>query len=291
MIRKRRWLFAFVAAVLACAAFAGRLVLAQFDSDSYRRGPDGLIHSVPERPTDLADRHGTPEWEVDPNFKNDNFTFVRIHYHSWRYSDSWLTDFPDSDLNFSFRLQQMTSLKVNPHPIRIKLTDDALFDYPFIYMLEVGTLTFTEEEIPPLRKYLLNGGFLMVDDFWGVRAWENFERELKRVFPDRETEDLDISHPIFHCVFDLKEKPQIPGIDEALKYKGTGRTWEREDAKEPHYRALKDDKGRIMVLVCQNTDLGDGWEREGEDEWYFHEFSEKKGYPMGINIIFYAMTH
>ena len=77
----------------------------------------------------------------------------------------------------------------------------------------------------------------------------------------------------------------------AQRYRGTGITWEREDAKEPHYRAIFDDKGRMVVMICHNTDNGDGWEREGEDEWYFREFSEKKAYPLGINIIFYAMTH
>jgi hypothetical protein len=248
--------------------------------------------------TDLSDRHGVGEWPVDAHFKNDLFTFCRIEYQNREdlggrryYQDSWLTDFPDSDLNFSFRLQQLTSLKVNPDPVRIRLTDEKLFDYPFIYMLEVANLEFTDEEIPILRKYLLNGGFLMVDDFWGVAAWESFHDQMKRVFPDREPVDLDLSHPIFHCVFDLKEKPQVPGIDFAVRHKDPLIQYERPDAKGAHYRAYYDDKGRIMALICQNTDLGDGWEREGEDEWYFHEYSEKRGYPMGVNIVFYAMTH
>jgi Domain of unknown function (DUF4159) len=239
----------------------------------------------------LTDRHGTPEWEVDPQFKSDVFTFVRIKWRSWRYSDTWLTDYPDSDLNFSFRLQQLTSLKVEPKPKILSLTDDELFDYPFIYMLEVGSLSFTEEEVAALRRYLLNGGFLMVDDFWGEQAWENFYQEIKRVFPEREPIELDLTHKIFHCVYDLKELPQIPGIDTFLMYRDPKHTWERNDAKEVHYRGIFDDKGRMMVIICQNTDLGDGWEREGEDETYFREFSEKKAYPLGINIIFWAMTH
>lgn len=240
---------------------------------------------------DLSDRHGVAEWEVDPQFKSDLFTFVRIQWTSSRWYATWLTDFPDSDLNFSFRLQQLTSLKVDPHPIALRLTDDKLFDYPFIYMLEVRTLIFSDEEVVALRRYLLNGGFLMVDDFWGEGAWRSFHAQMQRVFPDREPEDLDITHPIFHCVFDLKEKPQVPGITHAQRLKGTGMTWEQDDAKESHFRAYYDDKKRMVAMICQNTDLGDGWEREGEDEWYFREFSEKKAYPMGINIIFYAMTH
>jgi len=152
-------------------------------------------------------------------------------------------------------------------------------------------MSLGEQEVENLREYLLNGGFLMFDDFWGYDAWNNVYYEIKRVFPDREPIDLPIDHPIFHIVFDLKEKPQIPSIHHAVANRGTGITWEREDARVVHYRGIFDDKGRLMVLVCQNTDLGDGWEREGESEWYFREFAEKKAYPMGINIIFYVMTH
>jgi hypothetical protein len=249
-------------------------------------------------PQDLStDRNGVPDWQVDLHFKSDVFTFVRVRYSSgYGYGrrgrwGSWLTDYPDSDLNFSFRLQQMTSLKVDPVPKVIELTDDALFDYPFIYMLECGSLEFTDEEVVALRRYLLNGGFLMVDDFWGEAEWNNFYHEIKRVFPEREPVELPLEHKLFHCVFDLKEKPQIPSINVAIYGRAEGRTWEREDAKEVHYKALFDDKGRMMAIICHNTDLGDGWEREGEDEWYFREFSEKRAYPMGINIVYWAMTH
>jgi len=194
-------------------------------------------------------------------------------------------------LNFSFRLHQLTSMEVNPDGVVLELTDPKLFDYPFIYIVEPGRLVFSAEEVKILRRYLLNGGFLMVDDFWGEDEWYNFYREIKRVFPNREPRELNLNHPIFHAVFDLKEKPQIPSIGVALQGRNYGITWEREDARVPHYKAIYDDKGRIMSIICHNTDLGDGWEREGEDEWYFREFSEKKAYPLGINIVFYAMTH
>jgi hypothetical protein len=240
----------------------------------------------------------TPEWSIDSPFKKDVFTFVRIRYHGngRRYfrgsgAGTWWIDFPDSDLNFSYRLQQMTSLKVDPNCRVLEITDPELFDYPWIYIVEPGGLRFTEEEVPILERYLLNGGFLMVDDFWGEAEWDNFYQEIKRVFPNREPEDLPLSHPIFSCVFTLKEKPQIPNIDIGVRSQYTGVTWERYDAKEVHYRAIFDDKHRIMVMICHNTDLGDGWEREGENEYYFREFSEKKAYPLGINIVFYAMTH
>jgi hypothetical protein len=248
----------------------------------------------------------TPTWTNAPAFQKDVFTFVRLKYsvngkygygHT-RPDDRWLIDAPDSDLNFSFRLQQMTSLKVNPDGLFLEIMDKDLFNYPFVYIVEPGRLTFSPEEAKTLRKYLMNGGFLMADDFWGeteyrgkANEWGNFYQEMKLVFPDREPVELDISHPIFHCVYDLTIKPQIPGLPHAIKNQGTGITWEREDAKEVHYRAFLDDKGRIMAILCHNTDLGDGWEREGEYEFYFRDFSEKYAYPMGINIIFYAMTH
>src|SRR5438309_6966770 len=165
---------------------------------------------------------GTPVWTNDASFPKDVFTFVRIKYDvngKYGYGHTpggpkkrWLIDAPDSDLNLSFRLQQMTSIKVNPEGLFLELTDKELFDYPFIYIVEPGRLTFTEEEAAILRRYLLNGGFLMVDDFWGEREWRNFQKELKSVFPDRESVPLPLQHPVFHCVFDLQKKPQVPGL-------------------------------------------------------------------------------
>jgi len=131
-----------------------------------------------------------------------------------------------------------------------------------------------------------------VDDFWGEENWDYFEREvLKRVFPERQAVELPLEHPIFHCVYDLKEKPQIPNVMQGTRSRETGVTWETPDGKTPHYRAIFDDKGRMMALICHNTDLGDGWEEEATDPYYFKEFSEKKAYPLGINIVYYVMTH
>lgn len=248
------------------------------------------------------DRGGIPRWELDPKFSKDLFTFVRIKYTSstsrgrrgWGGWEKWTTDFPDSDLNFSFRLQQLTSLKVDPDGKILELTDQDLCNYPFIYIVEPGLMDLTEGEVSGLRHYLLNGGFLMVDDFWGEDEWDNFYENIKRVFPDREPVELEMDHPIFSCVFPLKvekNKLQVPAINFGMWSEQSGVTWERSDAREVHFKAIFDDKNRIMVMICHNTDNGDGWEREGVSEYYFHEFSEKKAYPLGINIVFYAMTH
>jgi hypothetical protein len=291
MTRRR----AILLAMPLLVAIASGLAVAQ-----YRRGYGGRMPG--QMP---ADRAGVPNWKVDERFKHDVFTFVRVQYESggWRgggfgggrryrggWGGGWATDWPDSDLNFSFRLQQLTSMKVNPDPIYLRLTDPKLFDYPFLYMIEPGALSFSEDEVVALRRYLLNGGFLMVDDFWGDYQWENFYNQIKLVFPDREPEELDVSHEIFRCVYPLKEKPQVPSIH---TWQYSGMSWENHGpgSQTVHYKAIFDDNKRMMVIICHNTDLGDGWEREAENEDYFHEFSEKKSYPMGINIVTYAMTH
>jgi hypothetical protein len=239
-----------------------------------------------------VDRNGVPEWKNDEQFKSDVFTFVRIQYDSFgggrgRGGGNWATDFPDSDLNFSYRLHELTSLEVDPNGKILRLTDDELFDYPFIYIIEPGRMELSDEEVNCLRRYLLNGGFLMVDDFWGEEEYATLYENMKRVFPSREPVELPLEHEIFHCVYDLKKKPQVPSIHAWYN----GYTYERPDAQEAHYKGIFDDEGRMMVIICHNTDLGDGWEREGMDPQYFKEMSEKWSYPMGINIITYAMTH
>ncbi len=243
-----------------------------------------------------GERAGVPEWEVNDAFRPDVFTFVRIAYSSYsdgysRWGKKWRIDHPSSDLNFSYRLEELTSLKVDPDGKIVTLTDPSLFDYPFVYLIEPGEMVLREEERKALRKYLLGGGFMMIDDFWGVNEYENLRLELSRVFPDREPREIPLEHPIFNFVFPLKQKPQIPNVDRGTKSQFDGLTFERPDAQTPFYKGMWDDKGRLMMVICHNTDLGDGWEWEGANHYYFKEFSEKKAYPLGINIVMYALTH
>ncbi len=245
------------------------------------------------RPMPSRDEFAT--WEIDPAFEDDVFTFVRIQYDSFGsfgWWSRWDNDFPDGDWNFSYRLQEMTSLQVNPMSKVMELTDPDLVNYPFVYMAGVGKITMSKLEQEAFRKYLLNGGFVMMDDFWSQESIDNVMMEMKGVFPDIEPIELTIDHPIFHNVYDLKELPQVVDI----------RTWREGYLYEhrhgysggdegPHFWAYFDGYGRMMALLCHNNDLGDGWEREGENHEYFLRFSEKMSYPMGINIITYALTH
>jgi hypothetical protein len=251
-----------------------------------------------EVPQHSYDRAGnlleTPNWTNAPGFEKDVFTFVRIKRQRSNYKSGnwWWTDTPDSDLNLSFRLQQVTSMKVNPDGRYLWLTEKELAEYPFIYMVEPGTLTFDDDEVRALRKYLLNGGFLWMDDFWGDAEWEGMAEELKKVFPDRDFVELPLTHPIYHCVFEIKAKDQVPNIGRgsAQEYQPDFPIWEN-GGREVHHRAIFDDKGRMMVLATHDTDNGDGWEREGENHYYFEHFSEKTAYPLAVNVLFYVMTH
>ena len=231
---------------------------------------------------------GAPGWLKSYEFLQQEFTFVRINYTSSndRGRGRWSTDYPDADLNLSSQLAVQTSLKVDPKGKVMKLTDPKLSGLPFIYLCEPGDIHLTDEEIKGLRAYLEDGGFLMIDDFWGEREWQNLRNQLARVFPSVRIKTLPQEHEIFHCAFDLKEQPQVVGLSAFM----AGRLTERIDAEKAHFRAIFDDEGRMQVLICHNTDLADGWERADVDARYFKDYSQKLAYPMGINAIFFALT-
>lgn len=250
--------------------------------DNYR----GRYSNLRVRPVDT---YIEPMWPENKEFRHDVFTFARLRYTSHRDvwgQPQWSVDFPDSDMNFSYRLKEVTSLEVNPVPVIVDLATDDIFRYPFLYLIEPGQIALTDQEVENFRKYLARGGFVMVDDFWGEREWDAFADEMKRVFPEKEIVDLPLEHPIFNIVYQIKEKPMIPSIG----FFNRGYDSDRGEATHANYRAILDDQGRVQVMICHNTDLGDGWEREGESNEYFERYSVKFAYPLGINIVVYAMT-
>lgn len=271
---KRR--LAFIAALMLLVSAT---VIAQFSGRRSRRA---------------TNRSEYPMWEVDPAFQDDCFTFVRIEYGSSgrRGGGGWSNDYPDGDWNFSYRLQELTSMKVDPNGRVLRLTDPELYDFPFIYMSNVQGMYLSSAEAACLRKYLLNGGFLMADDFWTPRAWRHVKREMTTVFPGRKPRELTLDHEIFHLVYDLKEMPRVPSIF-AWRDGHMFEYWhgDPEGDEDSHFQGYFDDNGRLMALFCHNNDIGDGWEREGENHEYFEKFSVKVSYPLGINIVTYAMTH
>lgn len=240
-------------------------------------------------------RSDYPTWKVDPEFEHDVFTFVRIRFDSlgsFGWWSRWDNDYPDGDWNFSYRLQQLTALKVAPESKLFRFTDDELLDYPFAYMAGVGKMTLSQREEAAMRRYLLNGGFVMMDDFWTPDAWAHVSRVMRGVFPNLRPRELSIDHEIFHCVYELDRLPQVVDI----KTWSEGYDFEHwhgpsRGDESPHFWAYYDPNGRMMALLCHNNDLGDGWEREGENHEYFKQFSEKQSYPFGINLITYVMTH
>ncbi|MFO0941729.1 MAG: DUF4159 domain-containing protein [Pirellulales bacterium] len=240
-------------------------------------------------------RSDYPMWTANPFFEKDIFTFIRIQFDSYGgrgAGQGWGNDYPDCDWNFSVRLTQLTSFKVHPEGDILRLTDDRLFDYPFAFMTNMGGLQLSNAEQKALRKFLLNGGFLMADDFWAAASWQQIRQQMKLVLPDLEPVELSLDHPIFHIVYNFASLPQVPSIrawQRGLGYEDWHGPFERGDTS-PHFWGYHDNNGRLMALFCQNNDIADGWEREGEEVEYFRNYSVKWSYPLGINILTYAMT-
>ncbi len=234
-----------------------------------------------------------------PESFDGRFNFCRVAFQSGRYrrGGGWAVDYPRADINLSIRLSELTTTRVSfdasqePRHFVIQLTDEALFQCPFIMMTEVGGLYVDDAEAARLREYLLKGGFLWADDFWGSYAWEIFESQIRKVLPAGEypLRDLPLDHPLFRTQFVVKQVRQIPSIHHWAG-SGGGTSEAGSDSAEPHARAITDRRGNVMVLITHNTDYGDSWEREADDPHYFLEFAID-GYALGINVVLYAMTH
>ena len=217
---------------------------------------------------------------------SEEFTFLRLVYsgNDWM-GTSWTVDYPKADIQFIHGLGRLTDFGfVNPQHRVMTILDTDIFRYPFVYAVEVGNMRLSDLEVKQLREYLLRGGFLVVDDFHGEYEWQNFYSQMKRVFPEYEPIDLPLSHPVFHCYYDIHELIQIPG----LQFAYSGRTWEK-GGYEAHYRGIHDQNGRLMVMINHNVDLGDAWEWAEVDAYPQHYAT--LAFQLGINYIIYAMTH
>ena len=213
-----------------------------------------------------------------------DFYFTRAVYSSygWR---GWHVDYPKADRQFLIGLRRYTNLDAYAWENEVLLNDPELGRYPFLYAVEVGYMAMTDEEVAGLRRYLLSGGFLMVDDFWGTQEWLNFAREMDRVFPGRAIEEVPLDHPIFRSLYVVDEIVQVPNVGQGIR---GGPTWER-DGYTPTVYGIFDDERRLMVVANWNTDLGDAWEW-WENPHYPLRYSTY-AYEMGVNLIIYAMTH
>ena len=233
-----------------------------------------------------------------PEDFDGGFQFCRLVVRESSQGDGagWNVDYPRADINLSIRLSELTKTSVSmdeamePKILLVNLGAPELFHCGFVMLTEPGAAYFTPEEAANLKKYLLQGGFLWADDFWGEYAWDFFENQIREALPSATYPIVDLprTHPVFMQTLNATQVPQIPGIG---YWDGGSRTWERSRREnQAHFRAINDAHGRIMVLFTHDTDFGDAYERESENPEYFMKFSVP-GYAFGINVITYAMTH
>jgi hypothetical protein len=244
---------------------------------------------------------GSPVRLAPSEFPDRNFVVCRLMYTSVRREPSgggWRTDYPYGEINLTIRFSELTRTPVSqsggrePNHYVVRLTDDELFQCPFTMASDVGTIGLTDDEAERLRLYLLKGGFLWVDDFWGPLAWEQWTHEFSKVLPPEQfpIQDVSIDDPIFKSQFIVEKVPQITNIQFWRMTRGKETSERGADSAVPHFRAVRDDHGRIMVVMTHNTDIADSWEREGEDPAFFYQFSPD-GYAVGVNVLLHAMTH
>jgi hypothetical protein len=242
-------------------------------------------------------RGGMCDHDENPEAPNPNeeteYYFARLVYggnrgrggYGRRGRGSWATDTPAAERYFLQGVRRLTNIHARSREEYIRTLDDKLFDYPWIYAVEVGSWYLDEEEAARMREYLLRGGFLMCDDFHGGYEWMAFLDSMQRVFPDRPIVELDPGDPVFHTLYSVDQRMQVPGI----QYVRSGSVSERVDGSPPHWRGIYDDKGRLMVVINFNMDLGDAW--EWADCAEYPEPFTALAYRFGINYIIYSMTH
>ena len=230
-----------------------------------------------------------------------DFTICRLEYTRVVIEDmgvGWQTDYPFSERNLMIRLSELTKTPISrdereePNTWVVRATDPQLFHCPYLVASDAGTIGLKAAEVQGLREYLLKGGFMWVDDFWGNNAWEQWSTEIGRVLPPTEFPivDVPLDDPLLRSVFTVTEIPQITNIQFWRSYRGQVTSERGEESREAHLRAIRDRHGRIMVVMTHNTDVADSWEREGEDPGFFYQFSPR-GYALGVDVLLHAMTH
>ena len=229
--------------------------------------------------------------DIRPTLKNPSaagreFFFTRAIYSGGRggRGGSWATDYPKADRQFLAIIDRLVDLDAYERENAVQLDDPNIRRFPFLYALEVGYMYMTEPEVKGLRDYLLAGGFLMIDDFWGSAEWANFEAEVKRVLPEYPIIEIPLDHPVFTTFYNIDEIVQVPNIRRAQG----GPTWQR-DGVTPHVRGIFDEQGRLMVMINWNTDIGDAWEW-AESPYYPLRYSTY-AIEITVNAIVYAMSH
>ncbi len=240
-----------------------------------RRGFRDLEYEMQNPTQDPPDAGEKTEW-----------AFARLRYRSiggYR-RGSWGTDANKADRQFVQGVRRLTRIHTRSVEQVIDIDSDEIYRWPWIYAVEVGHWQLNDRQARRLRTYLDRGGFLMVDDFHGTYEWAVFDASLRRVLPDRPVVELENTDSIFHAIFDLEQRFQVPG----RQFLRSGRTYE-SDGVEARWRAVFDDKGRIQVAICHNMDLGDAW--EWADHPQYPEHYAGLAYRIGINYIVYAMTH
>ena len=232
-----------------------------------------------------------PDWN-----EKTEWVFARLMYppvpgfgfrygNDWRAgSSNWTIDYPRSDRHLAAAVRRLTRIHARSVEQPVNLDDGDQYDWPWLYGVEVGHWDLTAAQAQALREFLLRGGFFMCDDFHGTQEWAVFVASMSRVFPDRPIVEIPNPDPIFHTVYDLDDRYQVPGA----QYLYSGRVYEK-DGIGAHWRGIYDDKGRLMVAMSFNSDLGDSWEH-ADNPQYPQRFSAL-GLRIGINYITYAMMH
>ncbi len=222
--------------------------------------------------------------------QRSEWTFARYHYGSgdegfyFRGFRRWAADYPKSDRQFVMGVRRLTRIDTHVSEQVVDGNSDEIFNWPWVFVEDAGAWSINKPEAGRLREYLLRGGFIMLDDTHGNYEWDNLLRVTTAIFPDRRIEDLQDSDELFHVLYDLDDRFQIPGT----RFIWGGRRY-TADEKVPSWRGIRDEKGRIVIAICHNSDVGDAW--EWADSPDYPEKATSLSFRLGINYIIYGMTH